>query len=174
MITEPISITGKLTLDETLDLNRYCLRCVMRPSIQFLLGVVSILIATAIVLKGVATHFTHAPIFILLLCAYYPWGWLMLRHHRIVRHYRRHPEKIIEHTATLTNDSVSISCVHMDMRLNWDQIGSVVSAPRGLLFLLPPHAPLFWLPQRLLVGNNYREAILELAAEHSILIRQMA
>ena len=152
----------------------YHFRCVLRRSIRVLMGVFSLLIATAVIFAGIKTHFTVFLFTVLALCAYYPFGWLI--HHRlaVVRRYRRHPEHYIESTVTFTNESVSISNVHMDMRLNWDRLSAIVSTPRGLLVLAPPHTALCWLPQRLFYGNNDREALLELAKEHKVLIRQMA
>lgn len=61
----------------------------------------------------------------------------------------------------------------MDIRLNWDRLDSIAATPRGLLFLMPPHGALFWLPQRLFEDNNHRQTILELATEHKIPFRRM-
>ncbi len=174
MITDPISFTGRLTLEDTLDLNRFHFRCVLRRSIRLVLGVFSLLIAAAIIFAGIKSHFTVFSFLVLALCAYYPFGWLI--HHRlaVAWRYRRHPDQFIDSTVTFTNESVSIANVHMDMRLNWDRLSAIVSTPRGLLFLAPPHAALFWLPQRLFDGNNHKDSIIELATEHKIPIRRMA
>lgn len=174
MITEPLSFSGTLTLQDSLDLNRYHFRCVLRWPIRLLMAVFSLLIATVVVFVGIKAGFSGFSFFVLALCSYYPFGWLL--HHRLAVswRYRRHRDQFIEHTATFTNDDISTSSVHTDLRLNWDRLASVVSTPRGLLFLVPPHTVWFWLPQRLFNGNNHKETILELATEHKIPIRRMA
>jgi hypothetical protein len=174
VITEPISFTGTLTLEDALDLSHFHFRCVLRRSIRVLLGVFSLLIAATVIFVGSMGHFTVSFFLILALCAYYPFGWLIHLRLGVARRYRRHPEQVVETSVMFDNDSVFMSNVHMDMRLNWDRLSAVISTPRGLLFLLPRQSPLFWLPKRLFEDNNHREAILELAAEHDISIRPMA
>jgi len=173
VITEPISFTGRLTLEDALDLSHFHFRFVLRRSIRVLLGGFSLLLAACVIFAGIKTHFTVIIIVVLALCAYFPFGWLI--HHRLeaARRYRRYPEQIVESTVMFDNDFVFISNAHMDLRLNWDRLRAVVSTLRGLLFLVPPHSPLFWLPKRLFDGSEHREAILELAAEHKIPIRRM-
>jgi len=173
MITEPLIFTGKLTLEETLDLHRYHFRCVLRPSIRVLMGVVSLLIAALAIYAGFKSEFSPGLLCILALCAQFPFGWLALRRYSISWAYRRHPERVIEHTATLTNDSVSLSNAHMETRLDWDRLELIVVTPRGVLFLVQHCQPFFWLPQRLLEGSNHRAAIVALAAENKITVRVM-
>jgi hypothetical protein len=88
--------------------------------------------------------------------------------------YRRHPEQFIESTVTLTDNSLVVSNADMDLRLNWNQLRSIIATPRGVLFLAPPYQALFWLPRRLFDGNTYREAILRLADQHSVQIKRIA
>ena len=173
MITDPISFTGTMTFQEWIDFNRYYFRCVLRWPFRLLMAVVSLLIGSVMVFVGIKGGFTLFSFFIFALCAYYPFGWLLHHRLRVYWRYRRHREQFVEQTVTFTNDDVSTSSVHTDVRLNWSLLASVVSTPRGLLFIIQPHAAWFWLPQRLFDGNNDKETILELAAEHKIQIRRM-
>ncbi len=174
MLAEPISFAGTLTLQDTLDLNRYHFRYVLGWPVRILMAVTSFFIAALVVWAARQAHFTVFIIFILVLCAYYPFGWLLHRRLAVVWRFRRHPEHFIEHTVTITNDSLSTSSVRSDIRLNWDSLAALVSTPRGLLFLLPRHSIWFWLPHRLFQDNTCKDAILALAKEHKIVVRQMA
>jgi len=174
VITKPLSFTGTLSLQDSLDLNRYHFRCVLRWPIRVLLAVFSLFIASLVVFLGMKIGFTAFSFFILLLCAYFPAGWLLHRHFAVSWQYRRHRDKFIEHTVVFTNDDITTLSVHTDVRLNWDRLAFIVSTPHGLLFVISPHAAWFWLPQRLFDGNNYKDTILELATEHKIAIRRMA
>ncbi|HJT80386.1 MAG TPA: hypothetical protein VJ719_04235, partial [Chthoniobacterales bacterium] len=143
--------------------------------IRILLALVSALVATVIVWAGSQGEFTLPMFLILALCAYLPFGWLLHRPLRIRRFYRRHPDKYIEHTATITNDYVATSSGRGDdLRLAWPDIRAVISTPRGILFVLPSDSPWFWLPQSLLDGSSRKEQILELARESNVRVRQMA
>ena len=174
VLTEPLSFTGTLTLQDTLDLHRVHSRVVLRRSIRYLMAVFSLLIATLVIWAGTRSQFTAVSFAILGLCAYFPFGWLALDRLSVARNYRRHPEHFIEHTVTFTDASISASSINADVRVNWNQLAAIVSTPRGLLFLLPPHNVWFWLPQRLFENNDHKETILAFAAEHSISIRRMA
>jgi hypothetical protein len=111
---------------------------------------------------------------VLAVFAYFPFGWLLHRRLAVSWRYRRHPELFVENTAAFDNDSVFVSNRHMDLRLDWDRLHSIVLTPRGLLFLLPPQRPLFWLPQRLFDGNNFKEQILDHAVKRKIKVCRMA
>ena len=60
------------------------------------------------------------------------------------------------------------------MRLNWEGVKAIVTSPRGLLFIVPPHSAWFWLPQREFDGNTKKDQILDAAREHNIRIERMA
>ncbi len=138
------------------------------------MAVVSVLIAALIIVAGIHSHFVFFSFFALALCAYFPFGWLLHDRLAVRRRYNRNREKFIDHTATFTNESVSTTSTPADIRFTWDQLASVATTPRGLLFLTPPHNIWFWLPQRLFDGNTHKDTILELATEHKIPIRRMA
>jgi hypothetical protein len=139
-----------------------------------LLGVFSGLIGGLFILIGFKTGFKWPYFLVLGLCAYFPFGWIIERRLAVTRQYRRHPELYYENTVTFTNESLKLSSIHMDLRLNWDRLAMIVSTRRGLLFLTPPHEPLFWLPERLFEGNDFREKILEVATKHKVQIRPMS
>lgn len=143
-----------------------------RP-IRVFMGVFSLLFASLIIFLGSKTHFTPFLIGVLVLCAYFPFGWVLSRRFTVARHYRRHASQYVECTATFTNEAVSVSSVPVDTRLNWDQLSFVGSTPRGLLFMAPPCQTWFWLPERVFAGNDHKAAILSLAAGHNIPIRRM-
>jgi hypothetical protein len=174
MLTEPISFTGTLSLKDTLDLKHYHFRHVVDWPVRILMAAASALVGTIIVWAGRQGQFNPFMFFVLVLCAYFPFGWLLHRRLRAWLHYRRHSDQYIEHTATITNDSVSTSSVRADMRLNWDGLAAIISTSRGLLFIVPPHSVWFWLPQREFDGNSKKEQILEIAREHNVRIERMA
>jgi hypothetical protein len=138
------------------------------------MAVVSVAIAALIIVVGIHSRFIFSSLPLLALCAYFPFGWMLLDRLGVRRNYNRDREKIIDHTAIFTNESISTKSTTTDIRLTWNQLASVVTTPRGLLFLTPPQNVWFWLPQRLFDGNTHKDTILELATEHKILIRQMA
>lgn len=174
MNATPISLTGRLSLEDLLDIHRLHSRLVIRTSIRVLMATVSLGIAALLVLAGRKAGFTAGTYLFLGLCAYFPFGWWLEKKISIRCAYRRAPEKFIDHTATFTTDSISLSSPKAETRLAWDQIGFIAATPRGLLFLLHPHSVWFWLPARLFSGNSNRDAILELAADHKIPIKTMS
>jgi hypothetical protein len=174
VLTAQISFTGTLSLKDALDLNHYYFRYVVDWPVRILMAATSLAIAALLVVVVGPAHFTAFIIFVFVLCAYFPFGWLL--HHRfgVWWRYRRHPEQYIEHTATITNESVATSSVRADLRLTWDGVKAIVASPRGLLFIVPPHSAWFWLPQREFDGNTKKEQILETAREHNVRIERMA
>jgi hypothetical protein len=140
----------------------------VRSVIRWSAAIFSLLFAGLIIALGFFTEFKPMMLVVLAACAYFPFGWWMTDRFRVKRHFAKNREKFIDHTITFTKDSVSSSSAVSDIRLNWDQIFKVVDATRGLLILLPENTIWIWLPQRLLVDNSLREAILDLVSEHSI------
>jgi hypothetical protein len=174
VLTEPLTFTGTLNLRDALDLNHYLFRYIVGWPVRILLAVTSALIAALLIF---VVHLGNLPPtlwIILLLCAYFPFGWILHRRLRVWWHYRRHRDRYIEHTATITNDSVSTSSTRADMRLNWDSLKAIVSTSRGLLFIVPPHSAWFWLPEREFTANGKKEQILEVARDHNVRIERMA
>ncbi len=173
MVTEPISFTGNLSLPDVLDIHRVHSRIVLRRSIWWLMTVVSGIIAAVIIFAGLRSRFVPVSFLVLAVCAYFPFGGMLVDHWLVRRRYRRNRDKFLENTASFTNESISLVNAKSEIRVAWDLLGSVVTTPRGLLFLFPPHAIWFWLPRRLFEGNAHRESILALAAEHRVSIREM-
>ncbi len=174
MTTEPISLTGTLSLQDLMDINRVHSRMLIRWPVRLLMAVVSVLIAALIIVAGRSAHFVPFSFVVLALCAYFPFGWILSGRWALRRRYHRNRDKFTEETATFTGDAVCITSAKADVRLTWDHLSCVVATPRGLLFLLPPHNIWFWLPQRVFEGNDYRDAVLKLATEHKIRIRRMS
>ena len=131
--------------------------------------------ATPVLLvTGLRSHFTWPAYVVLAVFLYFPFGWFWLERHLVARHYRKHPEHYIESTVTFSDDTVAVGNANYDMRLRWNQLRSAVITPRGIMFVLPPHNPIFWLPQRLFDGNKKREQIIEMARKHNVPINRMA
>lgn len=173
MTAEPISFTGTLSLEDLLDIHHYHSRILVRPVIQYLMRAVSLVFVGITITAGIYGGFTFNSAWVLAACAYFPFGWQWLDRRSVRRRYRRNLQHFIETTATFTDESVSTWNVEGDARLNWKQLKSVVDTPRGLLFLLPPHQIWFWLPRRVFREAEEVEAVLALAAEHQVEIRQM-
>ena len=173
-MTEPISFSGTLTRRDWLDLSRFHLRCALRLPIRILMAVCSAIIAALMIRYSIKDGFRPVSFAVLAICAYYPLGWLL--HHRLAAclRYRRHPDQFIEHIVTFTSEGVSSSSAQADLRINWDRLALLVSTPRGLLLVVPPCTAWIWIPQRLFDGNDHRVAILKLATEHGVPIREMA
>lgn len=131
MITEPLTFTGTLSLQDWLDLNCYHFRCVFRWPIRVLLAVFSLFIASLVIFLGKKIGFTAFSFFILALCVYFPFGWLLHRRLAATWRYQRQRDQFIEHTVIITNDDVMVSSVHTDVRLNWDRLSFIVSTPHG-------------------------------------------
>jgi hypothetical protein len=172
--TEPLSFTGTLTLQDALDLHRYRSRLIVRRPIRWLLSAFSLLMMTIVLVAGFHSHFTWPSYVVLAVLLYFPFGWFWLERVQVARHYRKHPEHYIESTVTLSEDTVAVANANYEMRLRWKQLRAAVITPRGITVLLPPHSPLFWLPQRLFEGNDKREQIIDLAREHNVPIKRMA
>lgn len=173
MDTQPLSFTGKLTLQDALDLNRYRSLCVLRRSMRWLITIFSALLAATIIFLIVHRQYNLQLIIILILCVYVPVAVWYRRDFAVRKQYRRHPEYYIENTVTVDEKSVSISNVNLDMRLNWNQISFLLDTPRGLMFVLPSTNVLCWLPQRLFDGNNFKEAMLGYATKNKVPVRTM-
>jgi len=172
--TDRLSFTGRLTLQDTLDLNHYRSLFVVRRTIRWFVGISFALIGIVVIVAGLYSHFTWPAFIVLAVCAYFSVGWLFHERFLVTQRYRRHPEHYVESTVTLTEDSVLVSNINFDMRLNWNQLRSVLCTRRGLLFLLPPYQPLCWLPQRLFEDNDKKGQIIELARTHNVQVKQMA
>ena len=171
MDTVPISFTGKLTEQDVLDLVRYRSLCQVRPSIRWLIAVVSFLIAAGCVAVNVLIGFNPLLAFFLLGCAYFPVGWWYHALWAARRHYRKHPELYLENTFTVDADAVRITNADLDYKLVWKHIHFLLDTPKGLMFLLPNTQVLCWLPQRLFEGNNYKTSIFAFAAANNIQVR---
>lgn len=174
MTAEPITFTGTLTLQDALDLNHYHWRTMLRRPFRWLIAGFSLLIASVCLWAASQTGFHFSMVLILALCLYFPFGWLLERRLTVVYRYKRHPEHYIENTVSFTPDSIALSNRNMDLRLAWNQLRAIITTPRGILFLLPPHNPLFWLPNRLFVDNEFRSQIMDLALTHSVNVQEMA
>lgn len=74
MDNEPISFTGKLTLNEALDIHRYRSLCSLRPSFRWFMGLFSALIAALLIYAIVHGKGNVQLWVILFLCAYFPVG----------------------------------------------------------------------------------------------------
>ncbi len=131
MIAEPISFTGTLSLQDTLDLNYYHWRAIVRWPFRWIVSIFSFLIATLCIWSTVTAGFTSVIIPLLLLCLYFPLGWLVERRFLAARRYRRHPELYIESTVSFASDSVSVENANLQMRLNWNQLRSLLDTPRS-------------------------------------------
>lgn len=173
IMTSPVSFTGTLTPQDTLDLRHYRMLCIIRRPFRWLIAVVSASIAALCIFAASETGFSISIALALIYCFYFPFGWFLTDRLSIAHRYRKHPEHFIESTVTLNHDFVTVSNKNMDLRLNWNQLSAIVSTPRGLLFLMPSYAPLFWLPKRLFDRNSFKEKILKIANDQSVPIKQM-
>lgn len=173
MITQPISFTGRLSLQDALDIHRYHSRVVYGFGVRALVAVVAILIAALIVVAEMRSHFAFGSYVTLAGCAFFSCGWWPVARLDIRWRYHRHRDKYIDHTVTFTNESISTSSAVADIRLDWKQLAAVVVTPRGLLFFVPPHGVWIWLPQREFEGNSHKDEIVTLATEHHVEIRRM-
>ena len=175
MAATPLSFTGKLSLQDTLDLHHYRSLLVVRRSIRWLLAIFSVIIIAIVLVAGVHSHFTWPSYVILAIFVYFLFSCFGLDERlRVARHYRKHPEQYVESTVALSDDSVCVANVNFDARLGWNQLRTVVSTRRGLLFVLPSRQPLCWLPERLFEGNMKKEQILELARQHNVSVEELA
>ena len=173
MTSEPLSFTGKLTLQDAVDLHHYRSLLIVRRSIRWLVAGVSLSIIALVVFAGLHSHFTWPLYVIIAFFVYLPLTFFLDRL-RVALYYRRHPDKYVESTVALEDDAISVENINFQMRLRWSQLRSVVSTRRGLLFVLPPHQPLCWLPQRLFETNSKKEQILGLARKHDVPVKQLA
>ncbi len=174
MLTEPLTFTGTLSLKDALDLNHYLFRYIVDWPVRILMAVTSGLIAALLIFVVHLGNLSFTLWIILFLCAYFPFGWILHRRLAVWWYYRRHRDQYIEHTVTISNDSISTFSTRADMRLNWDGLKAIISTSRGLLFIVPRHSAWFWLPQREFEGNNRKEQILEVAREYKLRIERMA
>jgi hypothetical protein len=174
VLTEPISFTGTLSVQDALNLDHYLFRYIVDWPVRILMAVTSALIAALLIWAGRQSHFTFFMWIVLFLCAYFPFGWILHRRLAVWWYYRRHSDQYIEHTVTITSNSVSTSSTRADARLNWDGLKAIISTSRGLLFVVPRHSAWFWLPQRLFEDNDKKAKILEVAREHKVPVERMA
>ncbi len=162
----PVSFTGALTLQDALDLHHYREFCRIRPTIRIAIAVLSVTILLGAVFSLYRARPSAPALFIIAICVYCPFGMNALSRLQIRRRFATHPEQFIESTVTISRDAVKVHNQKMDLRLQWNQVQSVVDTPKGLLVLLPECNPLFFLPQRLFHGNVYRNRILQYAETH--------
>ncbi len=145
-----------------------------RRPFRWAASTLSFLIALLCIWSAITAGFSSVIIPLLLVCLYFPVGWVLERRFLVKRQFRRHPERYIEHTVSFTAEAVTVENANMQMRLAWNQLESVVETPRGMLVLVPPHNPLCWLPVRLFDGNDFKAKILSLAASHKVPIKRLA
>jgi len=171
----PLSFTGKLSLQDTLDLHYYRSLLVVRRSIRWLLAIFSVAIIAIVLVAGLHGHFTWPSYVILAVFVYFLFSCFGLDERlRLARHYRRHPDQYVESTVVLSEESVCVANVNFDVRLAWKELRTVVSTQRGLLFVLPRQQALCWLPQRLFEGNTEKEQVLQLARQHNVPVKELA
>lgn len=89
------------------------------------------------------------------------------------RHYRRFAEQFRESEVTLTTGRVAIQNEAMRTESRWDMIGVIGDTPAGLLFCGKGGYALFWLPNRVLEGDNTRDQVLALAESNGVRIQRV-
>jgi hypothetical protein len=109
VLAEPLSFAGTLTLKDTLGFNHYLFRYIVDWPVRIRMAFMSAPIATVLIFAVRPGNFTLTIWIILFLCVYFPLGWILHRRLAVWRHYRRHRDQYIEHTVTITNDSISTS-----------------------------------------------------------------
>ncbi len=173
MTTKTISFTGTLTLQDILYIDHYHYRYLIRWPIRLLVAFVLLPIAILVFFKGLNTGFTFLITLIILICIYFPFGWLLHRKISMRKYYKKNSAKYIDNTIILTEDDIKISNIHMDSRFNWSLVFLIISTSRGLLFLASQKNVIFWLPQRIFENNQYKDEILEFAKKHSTPIKEI-
>ena len=146
---------------------------IIRRSVRWLISATALFIAILCLLAASSSGFTPAYVVIIACCSFFAFGWPFLDRLGIMWRYRHNPEQFVETTVTIAPDVIALSNQNMDLRLPWHQLRSILDTPRGLLFVYPPHRPLFWLPNRLFEGNVYKHTIFDLATRNCVPIRRV-
>jgi hypothetical protein len=157
-----VTFTGKLTMQDAINLHWYRERCLIRPGIRFSMN----LLAVGLVC-GAGFSFLHAgintPGIFLIAVSICILGNGVMNRWFLQKRYKRNPDDFVETTVSISPVEIHLNNKNIDMTLPWTQVASVCDTPKGLLFLVRDSAPLCWLPQRLFEGNQSKEQILQYA-----------
>lgn len=185
MITEPFSFTGRLSLEDVLDLHRYHSRFVLRPGLRNFACVFAFLFAalpvTVLIYNGVFPKFDQATLTILVVIVaalYFPAQWLFLDRLWIRRNYKIQSESYPKSSVTFTQETITVTVANglSEVGLAWGKLAALANTPRGLLFLLREdydYHVWFWLPDSVFEGNESKVSILKTASEYHVPIRVM-
>jgi hypothetical protein len=169
-MSDAVSITGRLDLVDVLNIRLCRKRLEMRPSIRWLIVLMSAFIATIIVWAVIRDGFRLGFGVILLACLYFPFGGLWLDRRATISHFRQHEEDYEEHTAEIGTDTVTTRSATASTSLAWKHVGLVADTSAGLLFVSHELTTWFWLPSRILTASD-RQQILTFAHQNRTPVR---
>lgn len=170
---EPLVFRGRLTEADAVALQRCYSRVVLRPWIRWLArgfaATLGSLLTWFMVEKGPEFLAMLVVIFCILVVFVFPFE----RTLRVRWHYRRHPEVYLESEVRISPEEVFLENDALRLHLKWELIGLVADARNGLLFCNNAIQPLFWLPDRLFVGNELRSRLFCFFADRGIPVRRV-
>ncbi|MBL9115477.1 MAG: hypothetical protein JNJ83_10770 [Verrucomicrobiaceae bacterium] len=172
MIEEPLMFTGRLTLEDVLNIRTCRKRLEMRPSIRWLIVFMSSFIATILIMAIYRDGPRLGLVIMLLGCCYFPVGGLILDRRATITHFRKHERDYEDTTVEISEDVVTTRSVSAITTLAWKHIGVVADTSEGLMFLSHALQTWFWLPRRILTDGT-REAVLSFAKQNGTTVRQV-
>ena len=164
MCVEPITITGKLTRDEYLELHHYQSQRAIRPAIRILFATVSLSVLILIAYSTTRVAWNGVTIMLALTFLYFPFGAYAYNRFVIRRHFRKHGHTFPESKVSFTTEGLDFSNPSSEIHLKWEVLHELVQTDRGLVFFISPGVAWFYLPNRVFEGNDYRERTVALAA----------
>ncbi len=168
----PISLTGRLTLDESIYLAQLHQRLILRPG--FRIGLSILFSGLFCTLLSMLVQFNLQAIF-LGATGLYGLYWLHLSPRvRATCSFKAHSDQMGDVTAEIESDKVKVSTESSGAWLPWTEIEYIVDSPRGLIFVLPSNRVWFFLPDRVFPNEKTRDTILALGGDRSISIRKQA
>ena len=145
-----------LTLQETLEENRYRLRYVFRPLYRSLLNIIAIFFLILGIYRLIYFDFSFFPVLLIIGSLYAIIGWRIEINYRIKRQFKKYENEDRETIVRLNDETVYLKNELMETRFDWKVIKCVVNGPRGILVQVNNHQNLFYLPYHLIKDEKFR------------------
>ena len=157
-----LTFIGTLSLQETLDMDRYRLNYVFRPLYRCLLYFMAGFFLIMGIFRLIYYEFSFFPVLLLFGSLYALFGWRIERKYRIKKEFKKYEHDDRPTTVRLNEENIYMKNKLMEATFEWDVIKTLINAPGGILIQITRHQNLFYLPSYLFKNNNKRQKIIKL------------
>lgn len=162
---------GTLSLQETLEMDKYRLRVMFRPLYRWLLNMIALFLLIMGIYRLVTFEFSFFPVAIVLGAIYGMVGWKIERQYRIKKRFKKDEHEDRETIIRLNKETVYIKNELMETSFDWNVIKRVIKGPAGILVQVTNYQNLFFLPSHYYETNKKQDRLMKLFQTKDIPIK---